>query len=108
MITEFGIANCKPFHTFLLENLKLTSNMGSFDTDIDNYHILVEKILYYTITRLDIQFVTSTISRFMPKPQQYHLEVALHILRYIKFTLDFGILFKYGNLGNLTGYIDAD
>jgi hypothetical protein len=64
------MANCKPFYTSLPKNLKLTLNMGSLDTDANTYCRLVGKSLYYTIIRLDIQYTTSIVSRFILNPSR--------------------------------------
>jgi hypothetical protein len=44
----------------------------------------------------------------MTNPQVSHMDVAWHILRYLKSTSTHEILFKLGNTQPLTGYVDAD
>jgi hypothetical protein len=96
MLQEFGMKDQKPLQIPLLEELKLLDHMNSPYSSAELYCRLEGKLLYYTNTRVDIRFAISTISQFMSQPQQAHLNAALHILRYIKTTLDYGILYKYG------------
>ena len=44
----------------------------------------------------------------MQKPKKSHLEAVRRILRYIKGTLSFGLLYKKGEIMKVAGYCDAD
>ena len=44
----------------------------------------------------------------MQNPKKPHLEAARRVLRYVKSTLNFGILYKKGGDCKLVGYCDAD
>lgn len=50
--------------------------------------------MYLTNTRADIMFVVSLLSRYMERPTEVHMLAAKRVLRYIKGTLGFGILYK--------------
>jgi hypothetical protein len=108
MLQEFNMTDQKPTQIPLPEGFKLQADMDSPYISIDLYCRLVGKLLYYTITRADLQFAVSTVSRFMSEFQQAHLDAALHILRYVKATVDYGILYKNGKSEDLRGYTDAD
>lgn len=58
------------------------------------YPRLVGRVIYFSFTRPDIAYVVSVVSQFMHSPRESHLEAAYRILRYLKFTLRKGILFK--------------
>ena len=58
--------------------------------DIGN---LVERLIYLTITRPDLVYVVHIISQFMQTPRVEHMEVARKVLRYLKGSLGYGILF---------------
>ena len=49
--------------------------------------------MYLAATRFDLGFSISVISRFMEKPTEKHLIAAKRILRYVKGTLEFGIMY---------------
>ena len=50
----------------------------------------------------------SLISRYMENPTEAHLLAAKRILRYVKDTVDFGILYKNDGNSNLIGFSNSD
>ncbi|XP_073016727.1 secreted RxLR effector protein 161-like [Primulina eburnea] len=57
----------------------------------------VGSLMYLTATQPDLMYGVSLISRFMANPKSSHWLVAKKILRYLKGTTDFGILYKRGS-----------
>jgi hypothetical protein len=53
--------------------------------------------MYLMATRPDIMYNVSLISRYMAKPTELHLQAAKWILRYLKGTFDYGIMYKKGS-----------
>ena len=45
---------------------------------------LIGKLIYLTVTRLDITFVMGVLSRYKQSPHQLHWIAACRILRYLK------------------------
>ncbi|XP_052197210.1 secreted RxLR effector protein 161-like [Diospyros lotus] len=60
------------------------------------------------MTRPDIVYGVSLLSRYMETPRESHWQVAKRILRYIKGTLSFGLQYAYGEKLELIGYSDSD
>ncbi|XP_039140554.1 uncharacterized mitochondrial protein AtMg00810-like [Dioscorea cayenensis subsp. rotundata] len=52
--------------------------------------------------------VSTTASCYMQIPKKPHLEVVRRILRYLKGTVDYGILYRKGEGCQVTRYCDAD
>ena len=71
------------------------------------YQSLVRALQYATFTRPDITFVVNHVCQFMHKPSLAHFVAAKHILRYLKGTLDKGILFQPGLIA-LIAFTNAD
>ncbi|XP_074377137.1 secreted RxLR effector protein 161-like [Apium graveolens] len=70
---------------------------------------IVGGLRYLVNTRPDIAFSVGMVSRFMEKPTTMHMNAAKRILRYIKGTIDFGLVYtKEGGNNILTGYSDSD
>jgi hypothetical protein len=44
----------------------------------------------------------------MVEPRHVHLVAAKHILRYLKGTIGYGLIYVYDHEINLQGYIDSD
>ena len=62
-------------------------------------------------TRPDIAHAVSVVSRFMSNPGKPHWEALRWILRYLKGSMDVGLLYRKENNGNgdcVVGYCDAD
>src|SRR5579871_5243819 len=80
--------------------------------DHAEYRSVVGALNYLAIvTRPDITFATGIVARFVHKPGLVHWQAVKRILRYLKGTADYGLIFKrnYG-ADNLTldVYCDAD
>lgn len=60
-------------------------------------------------TRPDIAFSVGMVSRFMERPTALHMSAVKRILRYVKGTLEYGLVYTRGK-GNylLAGYSDSD
>ena len=87
---------------------KLTIGQGKALDDPSRYRRLVGKLNYLTVTRPDIYFATSVVSRFLESPHTNHLEAALHILRYLKKAPGQGLLYHNHGHTYVQGYSDAD
>ena len=59
---------------------------------MNQYKKNIGSLMYLTDTRLDICFVVNTLCQYLVKPKWVHSIVAKHVMRYLKGTIDFGIL----------------
>lgn len=100
--------DCKPFVTPMAPNEKLSKYDGKEKVDASIYRSLVGSLIYLTHTRPDIVHAVSIVSRFMSEPSKAHLTAAKRILRYVKGTKSYGILYKTEDDYKLTGYTDSD
>ncbi|XP_057460117.1 secreted RxLR effector protein 161-like [Actinidia eriantha] len=89
-------------------NAKLYSEVGKDLKDATMYRQIIGSLIYLTLIRPDIAYVVGVVSRFMQTPKKSHLETARRILRYVKGTIDFGLLYKKGRAYKLVGYCNAD
>nr|XP_016479842.1 PREDICTED: uncharacterized protein LOC107801087 [Nicotiana tabacum] len=92
LIAEVGLTAAKPSTTPIDINTKLTtkqydehiSNDGRIfeDPTVDQtaYQRLIGKLLYLTVTRLDIIYGVQTLSQFLQQLKKSHMEVALRIV----------------------------
>lgn len=64
---------------------------------------IVGCLMYIITTKPDLQFVVSLIARFMANPTEMHYQVAKRVLKYLKGTINFGILLKEEELENWWG-----
>ncbi|XP_040967070.1 secreted RxLR effector protein 161-like [Gossypium hirsutum] len=108
VLTKFSMLNCKPTPTPVVVGMKLSSHEGHEEVCETTYRSLIGCLLYLTATRLDIMFAVNLLSRFMHYCNVLHYQAAKRVLRYIKGTLNHGLLFSKAEKLKLTGYIDSD
>ena len=98
----------KPCKIPMDQNLKLSKYHGQLLADPGVYRRLVGRLLYLTITRLDLAYSVHKLSQFMSKPRKPYLDTAYKVLQYIKGCPGQGILLSSRSDFHLKGYIDAD
>ncbi|XP_069145669.1 secreted RxLR effector protein 161-like [Solanum lycopersicum] len=77
---------------------------------VDNtlYRQIVGILMYLAVTRPDIMYVVSLISRYMESPAEIHFLATKRILRYLQGTKDFGLFYKKDEKSDLIDYADRD
>lgn len=108
IINDAGLLACKPVAFPMEQNLRLTNDQGELLHDPSVFRRLVGRLLYLLTTRPDITFVVHQLSQFMQSPRKSHLDAAYRILRYLKGTVDHGILLSSKASLQLQAYCDAD
>ena len=108
VLERFNMQECKAAITPTVMGLKLSKDDSSKDFDPSLYKSVVGSLMYLTATRPDMMHVVSLISRFMEKPKDAHWQAAKRILRYVKGTKRFGILYTSSECLDLFGYTDSD
>ena len=74
-----------------------------------NYESAVGSLLYLsTRTRPDITFAVSNVAKFCTKPTKEHWTAVKRILRYLKGSLNFGLVYTKCLSKECIGYSDAD
>lgn len=111
VLKKFGLENCKPAATPVAQGTKLlkaSEDSELFDATL--YKSAVGMLLYLSgWTRPDIMFAVSNVARFCCKPTKEHWVAVKRILRYLKGTPNYGLMYcnKDGDRP-LTGFSDAD
>ncbi|XP_070026449.1 secreted RxLR effector protein 161-like [Nicotiana sylvestris] len=120
LIATLGLAGSKPACTPIDTSHKLTSveydhanahatvDVDELLSDPSSYQKLVGKLLYLTMTRLDISYAVQNLSQFMHKPKKSHWEGSIRVVRYLKNAPGLGILLSSQYSNQLTVYCDAD
>ncbi|KAL5769820.1 hypothetical protein ACOSP7_013974 [Xanthoceras sorbifolium] len=108
LLKKFGMLECKPISTPMEPNAKMCAHEGKDLEDASMFRQLVGSLIYLTLTRPDISYAVGVMSRYMQNPKKSHLEAVRRILRYVKSTIDYGLMYKKGGNCKLVGYCDAD
>ncbi|KAM2907145.1 hypothetical protein COP2_046815 [Malus domestica] len=107
LLDEAHMVNCKPTRTPLASKLQLDAP-GNLLSNPNVYQRMVGKLIYLTITRPDIAYSVSLISQFMHSPTLVHWTIVKRILRYLKGSIDRGILMQKNESNHILAYTDAD
>ena len=64
--------------------------------------------MYLVNTQPDISFAVNSLSQFMADPRRVHWTVVKHVLRYIRGTVEYGLVNEQSGSILLAGFTDAD
>lgn len=99
---------CKPVATPMSVNEKLSKNDGAAKVIETLYRKIVGSLVYLTSIRPDIMYALSIVLRFMREPSKLHYVAFKRILKYVKGTKYFGVLYHKNKDSELVGYTDSD
>ncbi|XP_019107758.1 uncharacterized mitochondrial protein AtMg00810-like [Beta vulgaris subsp. vulgaris] len=88
--------------------LKLSTKVGDVLEDPDVCRRLVGRLLYLGITRPDLSYAVQHLSQFMHAPRSPHLRVVMHVVRYLKCTIDQGLFYSANSNLKISAYSDSD
>ncbi|RVW14603.1 Retrovirus-related Pol polyprotein from transposon RE1 [Vitis vinifera] len=108
ILKKFKLESCKEVATPLAQNDKISKNDGEKLEEPFAYRSLVGSLLYLTVTKPDLMFPASLLSRFMSSPSNVHMGVAKRVLKYVKGTTNLGIWYLKTGGVKLDGYADSD
>lgn len=84
ILSDLGTLASKPMKIPMDQNVKLSKEDGTPLPDPSSYRRLIGRLMYLTITRLDISYTVQTLNQFMNCPTTAYLAAAYKVLRYIK------------------------
>lgn len=108
LLNDTGMSACKPVDTPIDPNKKLGVVKDGTPVNVEQYQILVGRLIYLAHTRPDIAFAVSLVSQFMHCSYEEHLKAAYRILRYLKSCPGKGLLFKKSDSRSVESFTDAD
>jgi hypothetical protein len=75
--------------------------------DQKEYRSMIGSLLYFTATRLDIQFSVCLCARFQASPRTSHRQAVKRIFRYLRHTPNFGLWYSASSSLALHGFSNA-
>lgn len=106
VLQQFNMADCKPVNTPLECGMKFEK--GDQTDNDTKYRSIIGCIMYLAVcTRPDIAHAASVLSQFNNCHSETHWKAAKRVLRYLKGTMDYNIVYEKSSL-SVTGYVDAD
>jgi len=111
ILKRFNMLSCNLASSPVEVNVKLVINEDEELVDSTLFKQVVGSLRYLCNSRPYIAYAVRIISRFMSEPRASHLLVAKRAMKYIKGTLEYGILFPKclnEDYMELMAYYDAD
>lgn len=85
--------HCNPVKNPIVPGFKLVKDEGGASVDATTYKQMVARLMYLTVTRPELMYVVSLVNRFMERPTKIHQQAVKRIIRYLKGTVELGILY---------------
>jgi hypothetical protein len=92
ILERAGMVDCKPVSTPVDTQAKVSAESGPPVADPTHFRSLAGALQYLTFTRPDITYAVQQICLHMHDPREPHLTAMKRILRYLRGTLDYGLL----------------
>jgi len=108
ILERAGMADCKPCSTPVDTQAKVSATEGPPVADPTAFRSLAGALQYLTFTRPDISYAVQQICLHMHDPREPHLTMLKRTLRYLRGTLDFGLLLRRSVSTDLDVYTDAN
>ncbi|KAK9100306.1 hypothetical protein Scep_023736 [Stephania cephalantha] len=107
ILKRFNQFDCKPAPTPFDANYHLKKNSKESVCQLEYSQVIGSLMYLMNSTRPDIAYAVSKLSRYTSSPNDDHWTTLIRVLRYLKYTLNYGLVYtKYPLV--LEGYNDAN
>ncbi|KAG6504844.1 hypothetical protein ZIOFF_037192 [Zingiber officinale] len=109
ILSQFKMANCNATKHPIEPKTQLHKDLEGTPVDTMEYRRIIGCLRYLLHTRPDLSYSIGMTSRYMERPTIMHHKAVKHILRYLKGTIYFGLVYIKGpqEIG-IFGYSDSD
>ncbi|KAG6471152.1 hypothetical protein ZIOFF_072253 [Zingiber officinale] len=109
ILSQFKMANCNATKHPMEPKTQLHKDMEGTPVDATEYRRIIGCLRYLLHTRPDLSYSVGMASRYMERPTIMHHRVVKQILRYLKGTIYFGLVYIKGPQEiDIFGYSDSD
>jgi hypothetical protein len=108
ILERAGMSDCKPCSTPVDTQAKLSEDDGPPVANATSYRSLTGALQYLTFSRPDIAYAVQQVCLHMHTPREPHLIALKRIMRYLRGSLDYGLLLRPSLTSELVVYTDAD
>lgn len=105
ILIKFKMEECKSTTTPMNQKEKFCKEDGAEKVDEGLYRSLIGCLMYLTATRPNILYAVSLLSRYMHCANEIHFQAAKRVLRYVKGTANFGIMFKKNQIFSFLDFL---
>jgi hypothetical protein len=100
--------DCKPCSTSVDTQAKLSEDDRPPVAEAASYRSLTGALQYLIYSRPDIAYIVQQVCVHMHTPREPHLTALKRILRYLRGSLDYGLLLRSSTTSELVVNIEAD
>lgn len=109
ILEKAGLGSCNPAKFPMDLKEQISKDDGGEVVNSTQYKSLIGGLGYVVHTRPDIAYSVGILSRYMERPTKLHLNAVKRVLRYVKGTIQFGLVYSKSSGNNvLMGYSDSD
>ncbi|CAJ2649847.1 unnamed protein product [Trifolium pratense] len=94
ILAKFGMEDCNAVSSPIITSCKLVKNEAGKASDETQYKQMVGSLMYLLATRPDLAYSVCLVARFMERPTEIHIAAVKRIMRYVKGTVGYGLLYK--------------
>ena len=108
VMEQFGMIECNSIKYLMETKIQVHKDDEGHPVDATEYRRVIGSLRYLLNTRPDLSFAVGVASRFMQRPTEMHQKIVKQILRYLKGTMHYGLVYCSGGVERITGYTDSD
>lgn len=92
LLKKFRLDHCKEVKAPLSSPNKISKDEDGEQVDRKVFRGMIRNLLYLIASRPDLSLSVGICARYQTKPKKYHLEAVKRIIRYVKGTVNLGIV----------------
>ena len=108
VLARFNMTESNSVRNPIVPGTILSKDIEGVAVDATKFKQVVGCLMYLTVTRPNLMFGVSLISRFMENPKESHWASAKRLLRYLKGTLEYGLFYQKETKTGLVAYSDRN
>jgi hypothetical protein len=108
ILKRFGLSECNSVCNPLVPGCKLKKDESGKASDSTKYKHMVGSLMYLLATRPDLAFSVCLVARYMERPTEIHVAAVKRIMRYLKGTVNYGLVYDRNSSNELVGWSDSD
>ncbi|KAK1436331.1 hypothetical protein QVD17_02110 [Tagetes erecta] len=107
VLQRAGLSDAKPVSNPMSTTQLLSLGDSPLFPEPARYREIVGSLQYVTLSRPDIAFAVNKVCQYMHAPSENHWSAVIRILRYLKGTLEFGLLIRHKSNAALQAFTDV-
>nr|GEW71574.1 hypothetical protein [Tanacetum cinerariifolium] len=108
ILKRFAMENYDTVPTPMVKQAKLKLDLVGKPVDHTDYQSMIGSLMYVTSSIPYIMFATCMCARYQANPNENHVSAVKRIFRYLKGTINLGLLYPKDSGFDITAYSDAD